>query len=98
MWRFFFPPTPKTTLKRSRNRCFRPQVEVLEDRCCPSGAGVEWSDPFNGLAVQANGQILAAGETNTPGYEGDNVKGGNTSYFVVVRYNPDLTLDTSFGN
>src|SRR5207253_1891593 len=46
MWRFFFPPTPKTTIKPSRNRCFRPRVEVLEDRYCPSGAGLEWADPF----------------------------------------------------
>jgi uncharacterized delta-60 repeat protein len=71
-------------MKRTQNRGFRPRLEVLEDRWCPSGAGSEWSDPCNAVVVQTDGKILAAGQT-----------GGN---FVVVRYNSNLTLDTSFGS
>jgi uncharacterized delta-60 repeat protein len=48
------------------------------------------SDQANAVAVQSNGQIVAAGQAG--------LGGGNVETFAVVRYNPDLTLDTSFGN
>jgi uncharacterized delta-60 repeat protein len=49
----------------------------------------------DGLAVQADGKILGVGETVTgPAFFNNEA----LSYFVVVRYNPDLTLDMSFDN
>jgi uncharacterized delta-60 repeat protein len=44
-------------------------------------------DRANSVAVQPDGKIVAAGESSGPG-------GG----FAVVRYNPDGTLDDSFGD
>src|SRR5467141_3043457 len=92
---------------RRRPHSIRPQLEKLEDRALPSSGLIlasavtslsSQNDGAWGLAVQGDGKILAAGESNGPGYEGTNVNGGNTSYFSLVRYNADLTLDTSFGN
>ena len=40
------------------------------------------------VAIQADGKILAAGNTDN----------GTNYDFALVRYNPDGTLDTSFGN
>jgi uncharacterized delta-60 repeat protein len=48
------------------------------------------NDGANAVAVQPDGQILAAGfAETTPGHFFD---------FALVRYNPDGTLDRSFGN
>jgi uncharacterized delta-60 repeat protein len=41
------------------------------------------SDRANAVAIQADGKIVAAGSSDT--------------FFALVRYNPDGTLDTSFG-
>lgn len=50
----------------------------------------ETSHPFRSsrMALQANGQIIVAGATDP---------GTNTGFFVVSRYNPDGTLDDTFG-
>jgi uncharacterized delta-60 repeat protein len=53
-------------------------------------------DTAYGIAVQPDGKIVAGGEANAPGSDGST--SGSTSYFALVRYNADLTLDTSFGN
>jgi uncharacterized delta-60 repeat protein len=45
-------------------------------------------DQANALIVQADGKLVAAGTTDIPG-EGTS--------FALARYNPDGTLDTSFG-
>ncbi|MFB3739080.1 MAG: hypothetical protein ACE14W_08980 [Candidatus Velamenicoccus archaeovorus] len=44
------------------------------------------ADLARGVAVQSDGRILVAGQT-----------GGNHGRFALVRYEPDGTLDTSFG-
>lgn len=44
----------------------------------------------NALRIQADGKIVAAGYA----YDGTN----NQSVFALARYNPDGSLDTSFGN
>ena len=31
----------------ARRRAFRPRVEVLEDRWCPTGPSMEWDDPLD---------------------------------------------------
>jgi uncharacterized delta-60 repeat protein len=54
------------------------------------------NDIAYGLAIQSDGKILAAGTSNAPGSDG--WASNTTSYFAVVRYNADLTLDTTFGS
>jgi hypothetical protein len=51
MWNLFSPTAPKPLVKRARSCYFRPQAELLEDRCCPSPATLEWSDPTTGLLL-----------------------------------------------
>src|SRR6516164_5233215 len=80
----------------SRPSNCRPQLEVLENRCLPSGFGsvgyVTTSLSANGdvaysVVIQPDGKILAAGVSD------NNLVSGQ---FGLVRYNSDGTLDTSF--
>ena len=48
------------------------------------------SDQFYGVAVQSNGQIVAAGDGYTPPI--------STHFFTLARYNSDGSLDSSFGS
>jgi uncharacterized delta-60 repeat protein len=77
-----------------RPRYFRPQVDVLEDRLCPSGGalntgfgngGIDSNIPTNKVAVQSNGDIVTA--SGTGGYKGS---------MVVTRVTPTGALDTTF--
>lgn len=52
--------------------------------------GSDW-DQASSVAIQPNGKILAAGVSTDSGLE-------TISYFVVVRYNNDGSLDTTFNN
>jgi uncharacterized delta-60 repeat protein len=80
-------------------------VEALEDRCCPSGGTLQWSDPLdptfgNGGTVLNNFgsssqaltdvKVLSDGKLLTAGYENGD--------FVAAKYNADGTFDTSFGS
>jgi uncharacterized delta-60 repeat protein len=94
----------RTTSRRSRVSTRRPQLEALEDRCLLSagvldptfgnGAGYVTTSTSSGndyahsVLIQPNGDIIALGraETSTP------------SELAAVRYNPDGSLDTSFGS
>jgi uncharacterized delta-60 repeat protein len=78
---------PRSSAHR-RPQTVRPQLETLEDRALPSSGLIlatavtqvtSGYDQINGLAVQTDGKILAAGDG-------------------LVRYNSNLTLDTSFAN
>jgi uncharacterized delta-60 repeat protein len=46
------------------------------------------NDGLNAVALQSNGQIVAAGSNGVPG----------GSYLIVARYNADGTIDTGFGS
>jgi uncharacterized delta-60 repeat protein len=46
------------------------------------------NDQANALVLQADGKLVAAGYTLPPSFAGD---------FALARYNPDGTLDTTFG-
>src|SRR5713101_5979958 len=50
------------------------------------------NDQGHGIGIQSDGKIVVGGVANRP------VTAGGNSSFAVVRYNPDLTLDTSYGN
>jgi uncharacterized delta-60 repeat protein len=78
-----------------RPRHFRPQVQILEDRCCPSGGalnqsfgsgGIDGNIPATSVAVQSNGDLVSIG---TGG-------GFLTYHMVVTRVTPTGALDTSF--
>jgi uncharacterized delta-60 repeat protein len=47
-----------------------------------------------GVAIQANGMVVVAGYTDLPHEAGDTFGPGK---FALARYNPDGTLDTTFG-
>jgi uncharacterized delta-60 repeat protein len=85
-------------------------VEALEDRCCPSGGTLQWSDPLDptfgdggtvrnnfgsGFQSITDVKVLSDGKLLTAGY----VNGySQYSDFNAARYNADGTLDTSFGS
>jgi uncharacterized delta-60 repeat protein len=93
---------PRTTSRRPRVSTRRPQLEALEDRCLLSagvldptfgnGAGyvtastTSGSDAAHTALIQPDGKIVAVGSSVTP------------DEFAVERYNPDGSLDTSFGS
>jgi uncharacterized delta-60 repeat protein len=101
MW---FRKSNKNAKPACRSLSYRPQLEALEDRCLPSAPGSldttfgsgglvttnflrKSNDTALSIAVQPDGKIIAAGIAgNSSGY-----------YFAVARYNPNGTLDTSFG-
>src|SRR5437763_1921506 len=69
MWSFFARQAPQRRVNRSRNRGFRPRLEALEDRCCPSiGPGsMEWADPTGGAldpTFGSGGQVLSSFTNN----------------------------------
>jgi uncharacterized delta-60 repeat protein len=103
----FFPPrkTRNRSPDRPRRNKARPLLERLEDRSLRSTGLLLGSvttsltsrnDIAYGLAIQSDGKILAAGTSNAPGSDG--WASNTTSYFALVRYNADLTLDTTFGS
>jgi uncharacterized delta-60 repeat protein len=75
---------------------FRPRLELLESRTLLNaglldptfGTGGKVTTHFmgNGLALQSDGKIVVVGRTSAL-----------PSPFVVARYNPDGSLDTTFG-
>src|SRR5262249_28887387 len=88
----------------------RPRLEVLEDRCVPSTAGTldtsfgspngylvtsPGGDSWGSMAAiqPADGKIVVVGWA--PGIAGK-MKGHQS--MAVLRYNPDGTLDSSFGS
>ncbi|MEV7522308.1 calcium-binding protein [Streptomyces sp. NPDC091371] len=62
-----------------------PDATFDTDGRVSTDAGSNNPDQAHGVAVQADGKIIAAGA------------GGNDSDFVVMRYNTDGSLDTDFG-
>ena len=54
---------------------------------------------LGGIVVQPDGKILAVGSLAVPVHSGDpaSIDGSETD-LVVARYNPDGSLDTTFGN
>jgi len=63
MWILLLRLAPKRRVHRARNGNFRPHMETLEDRYCPSPATFEWSDPTGGAldpAFGSGGQVLTS--------------------------------------
>jgi uncharacterized delta-60 repeat protein len=96
MWPF----TSRSPRPRSTRPSYRPRLESLEDRCLLSGPGsldttfgtgglVTTSftrkplDSVSSVAVQTDGKIIAAGAITTNA--------------EIARYNPNGTLDSTFG-
>src|SRR5262249_39761108 len=91
--------------KRLRSR-FQPNMEYLEERTVPTAGALNpafnaagatpglltnayfASDQGSAAAVQPDGKILVAGRASIFGH----------SHMVVFRYNPNGTLDTTFGD
>jgi len=92
-----------TTAHKNRSR-FRPRVEVLEDRCLPSGGVLDPTFGSGGLVSSTAGglETLAMatgsdGKVIVAGIAGVSQKGSSYNEFAVARFNLDGTLDTSFG-
>jgi uncharacterized delta-60 repeat protein len=102
MWSLFGSNVRQMKPAPRKLRAIRPRLEVLEDRCLLSGPGS--LDPTFGngagyvtapltggagsVLIQPNGDLVELGAT--PNSLGNN--------FQAARYNPDGTLDTSFGS
>jgi uncharacterized delta-60 repeat protein len=97
--RFSRIPTPRTRQRPT----FRPRLEALEDRLCPSGglldptfgsggivtqAFTSSPDSATAVVVQPDGKIVTA----------DRSAGGSVSTGFLSRYNSDGSLDTTFGS
>src|SRR5436305_90699 len=65
----------------------QPGRVLIDFRALPDGTGSE--DVINALALQPDGKFVAAGRSNSP--NGD-------QNFALVRFNPNGTIDTSFGD
>jgi uncharacterized delta-60 repeat protein len=94
-----------TISRRSRVSTCRPRLEALEDRCLLSAAGFldptfgngagyvttatsSGQDIAHSVLIQPNGDIVALGRAGT----------STGSELAATRYNPDGSLDTSFGS
>src|SRR3954451_15915507 len=91
MWMLPSPFAAKQRMNRSPSRGFRPRLEALEDRWCPTGGVMEWADPSgNGaadVAVQPDGKIVSVGHLHTNQI---------FSAIQVMRLNTDGSMDTTF--
>jgi uncharacterized delta-60 repeat protein len=85
----------KTSHRRRAH--FRPCLEALEDRCCPSGgqlntsfgnAGIASVPTAAAVAAQSNGDIVSVGTTGTTDQE----------QITVSRLTPTGALDPTFGS
>lgn len=97
---FRFPSTSGRALRKARLA-----LETLEDRALMSAGALDLSFGTNGqvftslatsgnsfindLAIQADGKIIVAGQS---------VDDSNLVHMTVARFNPDGTLDSSFGS
>src|SRR5262245_10034422 len=107
MW--FISPRKTRPVKPVRHPLsHRPQLEMLEDRCLLSAGQLDTTFGSGGLvttnfakksgdyssavAVQTDGKIIVAGEG------AGLIKNQGGWYFELARYNPNGTLDTSFGS
>lgn len=93
---FLSPFAPKRRVHRPRRSDFLPQVEALEERCCPSGGIVEWEDPaIRGyawcVATQSDGKIVAGGMSI-------GTRGAPGWYSTLYRLNSDGSFDSTFGS
>ena len=87
-------------MNRKHTRTLKPTLELLEDRCVPSAG---FLDPtFNTTGVVTTGHLIASAVALYPpgtANAGKIVSVGNASGgFGLVRYNPDGSLDPTFGN
>jgi uncharacterized delta-60 repeat protein len=97
MWNFFLPRPLKPRASRARRRCVRPQLEVLEERWCPSGGQLQWDDPdvigeadsVYRVLAQPSGKIVLVGT-------------GNDSkvipHFTLAELDSNGGLDPNFGS
>ncbi len=95
-------PTARLLLEALEDRCvpavgavdttfnFNALVPANSGKVTTALLGPTDSQVANGVAVQADGKIVAAGTFN--------FNAGAASNFAVVRYNNDGSLDTTFGN
>jgi uncharacterized delta-60 repeat protein len=95
MWTFFSSSAAKGLAKRGRGRCFRPQVEVLEDRYCLSPGSLQWSDPdivnlasVYSVVAQPSGKIVLVGGGTTATF----------TTFTLAELDSNGALDPSFGS
>jgi uncharacterized delta-60 repeat protein len=98
MWYLSALNTRRTPPPHSARNRFRPRLEALEDRCLLSGGALDPTFGSGGMVtgsmsgfpapvvVQPDGKIVVAGRT-----------GGQTYDFELARYNPDGSLDGTFG-
>lgn len=97
MLNLLFSPRRDRTRPLRQRRCL--QLEALEGRslltsiiATTTSFGYA-SDLAFGVGMQSDGKIVAAGVANfTSSYQ------SGSNLFGLAHYNPDLTLDTSFGN
>ncbi len=98
----FFSRRSRRATTHRRPTSYRPCLEALEDRCLLSAGDLDLTfgvggkvttdfagseDRANTVAIQANGQIVVVGGSNSLFFPD----------FALARYNPDGRLDTSFG-
>jgi hypothetical protein len=94
-----------TNLRRERTRCptvCRPTLEALEERCVPTGWGFSLGTPNvndwgTAVAVDTAGRSYVSGYISAPADVDPGPNTVNASGTFIARYNPDGSLDSTFG-
>jgi uncharacterized delta-60 repeat protein len=101
------PMTRRPAPRRPRRATARPALELLEDRCVPSAGQLDPTFGMGGIVntniggttptfaqavvvTQTDGKVVVVGSNYTSNY--------GASQIAVVRYNPDGSLDSTFGS
>jgi uncharacterized delta-60 repeat protein len=105
MWEFFSDAATKARAKRARSGYrFRPCVEVLESRFCPSGGKLQWCDPdvvnqadavYSVLAQPSGKIVLVGSSSNTSTPTPHHLLGTS---FTLAELDPNGSLDPNFGS
>jgi uncharacterized delta-60 repeat protein len=104
MWFRSSRKTRRSAPAKGRRSFYRPHIDALEDRCVPStagsldptfgaGAGYVTTGPVGhywsqATLIQPNGDIIVGAAKNN----------SSTNALTLARYNPDGTLDATFGS
>jgi uncharacterized repeat protein (TIGR03803 family) len=82
------PTAAKSKAQRTRIRFFRPGLEILEERCCPSGGSLQFSDPVNLNGTNGANPLADLVMDSSGNLYGTTRAGGAHNYGTVFEFSP----------